>query len=85
MGYTNGDLPKAGARLTCKGHGYLTGVSGLTGGKVYILLSDCAREVWKYGPNNDLNFYPEIKAHILDDNGREIRCNLSRFTFEKES
>lgn len=76
------DLPKAGATLLCKEHGYLTGISALTGGKTYVLLQDCAQKVWYYGPHNDLTFYPEIKAHIQDDNGREISCNLSRFNWE---
>ena len=73
------ELPKAGAILLCKEHGYLTGVANLTGGKEYTLLSDCKQDVWYYGPCNGLPFYPEIRAHILDDKGQEIHCNLSRF------
>jgi hypothetical protein len=77
-------LPKKGASLVCKDHGYLTGVGGLTGGKVYTLLSDCVQEVWHYGPNNDLPYFPDIKAHIVNDYGKEIRCNLSRFKIAEQ-
>lgn len=79
---TKTNLPKAGAILTCKQHGYLTGVAALTGGKSYTLLKDCVQEVWYYGKCNDLPFYPEIKACVTNDNGVEISCNLSRFTWE---
>lgn len=80
-------LPKAGTVLTCKEHSYLSGVAALTGGKTYTLISDCIQEVWYYGPNNDLPFQPEVKAHILNDLGQPIRCNLSRFKYaiSKES
>jgi hypothetical protein len=78
---SNTKLPKAGTILTCKQHGHLTGVAALTGGKTYTLLEDCVQDVWYYGPCNDLPFYPEIKACIVNDKGEKIRCNLSRFTY----
>lgn len=73
------EFPRAGTILICKSDGYLTGFANLTGGKEYTLLSDCTQEVWHCGPNNDSPFYPEVKVHLLDDKGQEIRCNLSRF------
>lgn len=77
------ELPKAGTILTCKEHGYTTGIARLTGGKTYTLLKDCVQEVWYYGPDNDLPYYPDVKACIIDDGGRMINCNLHRFTYER--
>lgn len=70
------ELPKAGTVLILR---HKPEWSNFTEGKEYILLEDCTQEVWKYGPNNELDFLPEVKACIQNDKGEYRRINLNRF------
>lgn len=66
-------LPKKGDVLTLVDKPHW---SDFTEGKGYTLLSDCVEERWEYTGGY---FTPEVKAHVLDDEGVEKRINLIRF------
>ena len=74
-------LPKAGTILILRDKPQW---ADFTEGKEYTLLEDCIQEVWKYGPYNDLNFLPDVKACIHNDKGEYRRINLNRFKVKGE-